>query len=147
MPCAIVRVPNQDARNTGIHSRSHQEGHSVLDFRMCDADIGNDGVSNDSWDQCEKHNDSTQLETIGDNGYDDCQDGGHSVRDHGPKLGFVRRVAELDDDGGEEQAKRVETGKNTKVRAGAEPGGDAEDTSSNFRPLEGLMMVLTRKGK
>ena len=114
---------------------------------MCDANIGNDCVSNDSRDQDEKHDDSTQLETIRDNGYDDCQDGGNGIWDNRPELGLICSVAELHDDGGEEQSERVETGQNTKIGAGAEPGGNAEDSSSHFGPFEGFMAVLTRNGK
>ena len=98
MPRTVVGIPHQDGRHRTIHSRRHQESHPVLHFRVVDADISYDGISDDSWDQGEKHDDATKLQAVGDNGNDDSQDGGDGVWNYGPELGFICCIAELDDD-------------------------------------------------
>ena len=108
MPSAVIRVPDKNARNTGVHSRGHQKRHPVLDFWMSDVDVGDDSIADDGGDEDEEHDDPAQLEAIRYNGDNDCYHGGDGVWDHGPELGFVGCVAELDDDGGEEEAEGVQ---------------------------------------
>ena len=76
---------------------------------MSDADVGDDGVADDGGNKDEEHDDPAQLEAIRYNRDDDCYHGGHGVGDHGPELGFVGCIAELDDDGREEEAEGVKT--------------------------------------
>ncbi len=132
MTSAIVRVPDQHARNAGIHARSHQKRHAVFYFRMVHANVGDDGIANNGGDEHEQHNDSTQLEAVGYDGHDDCYDGGNGVGDHRPELGFVGGVAELDDDGGEEESEGVKASEDPEVRRGAEPCRDTEYATSDF---------------
>jgi hypothetical protein len=74
---------------------------------MLDAKIGNNSISNNSKGENEEHDDTTEFEAVGHNGDDDCEDGGDGVGDHGPELCFVGGVAELDDDGWEEETEGV----------------------------------------
>ena len=61
MAGTVVRVPNQDARNRGIHSRSHEERHPIFDLGVGNADISNYSIANNRWDKGEEHDDSTNL--------------------------------------------------------------------------------------
>lgn len=99
---------------------------------MRDADVGDDGVADDGGDEHEEHYDAAQLEAVGDDGDDHGENGRDGVGDHGPELGFVGCVTELDDDGREEEAEGVEAGEDPEVGARAEPGGDIENAAGDF---------------
>lgn len=64
-----------------------------------DANISDDSVADNGWDESEEHDDTTELKPVGDYGDNDSDYRGDSVRNDGPELGFVRGVAEFNDDG------------------------------------------------
>lgn len=144
MPSAVIRIPDQHARDTGIHARGHQKRHPIFHFRVCNADVSDDCVSDDGGDEHEEHDYPTEFEAIGHDGDDDCQHGCNGVGDHRPELGFVGRIAEFHDDGWEEETKGVQSGKNAEVGEGTKPGGDAEYAAGDFGPLERFMAVFAR---
>ena len=98
MASTVIGVPDQHAGNAGIHPSSHEEGHTVFDFRVVDADVGDHGVADDGGDENEEHDHAAQLEAIRDEGDGDCEYGGNSVWYYGPQLSFVGGVSKLYDD-------------------------------------------------
>jgi hypothetical protein len=109
----------------------------VFDTLVCD-----DGVANNRRDENKEHDYSTEFEAVGDDCDDDCADGGDGVGDDGPELCFVGGIAELDNDGGEEETERVEASEDAEVGCCAEPGGDVEDSAADFGPLEGFVVMF-----
>jgi len=128
----VVGVPNQYARNTRVHSRGHHEGHAILDLGVCSADVCNDSISDDGGDQNKQHDRPTKFQSVGNDGNDDCYYGCNCIGDDGPELSFIGCIAELDDDGREEETERVEACEDAEVGECAEPSRDVEDSSTDF---------------
>lgn len=57
----VVGIPNQDGGHRCVHAYGHQEGHTVFDLWMCNADICNNSVTNNSGNKGEEHYDATEL--------------------------------------------------------------------------------------
>lgn len=142
MPGTIIGVPDQHTRNTSIHARGHHKSHPVLDLRVFDTLVCDDGVANNRRDENKEHDYTTEFEAVGDDCDDDCADGCNGVGDDGPELCFVGSIAELDNDGGEEETEGVEAGEDAEVGCCAEPGGDVEDSAPDFGPLEGFVVMF-----
>lgn len=63
MTRGVVGVPHQNTGNTSIQTGGHEECHSVSDLSV--GGIGNDGVADDGKWECEEHQGTTELETVG----------------------------------------------------------------------------------
>jgi hypothetical protein len=142
MPRAIIRVPDQHTRHTSIHSRGHHESHPILDLRVFDTLVGDDGVANNRGDENKEHDYATEFKAIGDDSNDNCADGCDGVGDDGPELCFVGGIAELYNDGREEETEGVEACEDAEVGCCTEPGGDVENSAADFRPLEGFVVMF-----
>jgi hypothetical protein len=143
MPRTIIRVPDQHTRNTSIHARGHHKSHPILDLRVFDTLVGDDGVANNRRDENKEHDYTTEFEAVRDDCNDHCADGCDGIGDDGPELRFVGGIAELDNDGGEEETEGVEACEDAKVGCCTEPGRDVEDSAADFGPLEGFVVMLT----
>jgi hypothetical protein len=104
--------------------------------------IGDDGVANNRGDENKEHDYTTEFEAVGNDCDDDCADRCDGVGDDGPELCFVGSIAELDNDGGEEETEGVEACEDAEVGCCTEPGGDVEDSAADFGPLEGFVVML-----
>lgn len=62
MSCRVVRVPHQDAGNTAVHARGHEECHSVLGLGRLD--IRNRAISGDRNRQGKQHDDPSKFQAI-----------------------------------------------------------------------------------
>lgn len=60
----VIRHPDQNARHASVHASRHHESHTILDFGV--AGISDDGVSDYSDGEGEKHDDTTEFEAVGD---------------------------------------------------------------------------------
>lgn len=67
MPGGVVRIPHQDARDAAIHSRGHEESHSI--FNLGGVNVGYHGISNNSYWQSKEHDDTSKSQSIGNERY------------------------------------------------------------------------------
>lgn len=76
---AVIAVPHQYAWYARVQPRCHHECHAVLHIRI--GAYRDDGISDDANWECEQHDDATESQAVGEDGDDNCEDGGYGVRD------------------------------------------------------------------
>lgn len=69
MARGVIGVPNKDTGNTGIHSRSHQEGHAISDSRR--SDICNSRIAGNCERERNQHHDTAEANAVRYNGNND----------------------------------------------------------------------------
>jgi len=75
---------------------------------VLEPDVGDDGVTDDSQGEHEQHQCPAEFQAVGEHGDDHGDYGGDGVGDDAEELGGVGGVAQLEYDGGQEEAEGVE---------------------------------------
>jgi hypothetical protein len=134
----VVTIPGKNARYRRIHSRSHEERHTVLYFGV--RGLANNSIPDNSYRKCTQHDRSTKVEAIRQQRNSHRENRSHGVRDDCPELRLIGVLSEaVVDDCGQKEAEGVETTQNTKIRQRREPDLDVEDAALDFGPIEAFV--------
>lgn len=128
----VARVPDEDARHGAVQARRHQERHAVLGAGEVGAQVRDRGVPDDGQREHEQHERAAQVLAVGEQRHDDGDDRCDGIGGDGEELRGVGGVAELEDDGRQEEAEGVEAGEDAEVGGGGEPDFWVEDAAEDL---------------
>lgn len=112
-PARVIPVPGHALRHVGVDAAREEEGAGVL---YVDVALGNEHDQSDDADQVpEDHEDAAGGETVGQVAGGEAADAGDDVGRDSHELGLVVGVAEVADDGGEEEGEGVDGGEGAEV--------------------------------
>lgn len=124
--------PDENGRDRRVETGRHHEEHPVLELEV--RRVGNDTIADDGEGEEGEHDRTANLVLVRDVGGADSKEGSDGVGRDRVELGIDGAVSETLDNGGDEEAERVEGAEDGKVSDSREPGLDGEDGLSDAPP-------------